>query len=146
MQLRAWSADERVVYIVAVARGRRSAFTGDATQCLSDEWIDVGGAGEACVVDNPETAVLAPGEVAQKVVFGVDVVPERAGAKEDVDIAAIGELAKDLEKTCLAKMMVIGVVWNVWDSGREEVKCAMYGFDVMGLNKILVQCRLSMSV
>ena len=63
---------------------------------MSRERIHVLGARESRVVDDPETAVLIPREVTEEVVFGVDVVAERLGTEEGVEIAAVWELAEDL--------------------------------------------------
>ena len=49
------------------------------------------GPGEARLVANPQSTVLLPRKVREEVVFGVDVVAERARAEEDIDITTIGE-------------------------------------------------------
>ena len=66
------------------------------TQSLGSKRVHLFSSSKAGVVNNPEPAVLLPGEIAQEMIFRVDVVAESLGAEESVYIAAIGELAKNL--------------------------------------------------
>ena len=81
--------------IAAAVLWRRS-HTGYTSQGLRSECINWLCSSKASFVDYPEPAVLLPWEVAQKVIFWVDVVAKSASAEEGVDIAAIGKLTKNL--------------------------------------------------
>lgn len=87
---------------VAAAASRQRAFACDAPQCLGVERVYRFRSSEACLVADPQAAVLLPWEVGQEVVFGIDVVAERAGAEEGVDEATVRELTEDLEPADLA--------------------------------------------
>jgi hypothetical protein len=69
---------------------------------LCNERVHLLGPGETSVIDNPKFAVLVPGEVAQEMVFGVDIVAEGHGTEKSVKIADVRELAEDLSWNCLA--------------------------------------------
>jgi hypothetical protein len=63
---------------------------------LGRERVHLLGTSEPRIIDDPKSTVLLPWEVAQKMIFGVDVVAKCLGAEECVDIATVRKLAEDL--------------------------------------------------
>ena len=71
---------------------------------MSSECIDRLCPSKACLIDDPKSSILLPREVAEEVVFRIDIVAQRTSAEKGVHIAAVRELTEDLRRTILAKI------------------------------------------
>ncbi|KAJ4353838.1 uncharacterized protein N0V89_005568 [Didymosphaeria variabile] len=79
-QLVKWTVVTRSREAIGLARssgGGRGAFAGNATKCLSNERVDAFRASKTSIIDDPEAAVLLPREVAQEMIFWVDIEAKR---------------------------------------------------------------------